>query len=812
MNQKCLVSFVTVLMLMFMLTPITQLQSQQYSASGKAIIADFTSKNILFDESHTADGSDLWAPGNISLFSWILGVHGYNSSTNFNESLDSGILSNYDILVIFFPQEALTAPEIAAVHSFVDAGGSLLLVGVDNVNGWQFGAENLNPISETYGIEFNYDLKHVLADYRSWIDHNITKGVTSLYTKGDDLWGCSLNVTSPATEIVNFEGAPLVATAEAGLGRVVCVGAPSHFYMYRHGAIVGESHFQFSLNVIDWLAKNPWREVTIPDIAAITAGSGPALTQQEVSQYRAYVGVYHDHTTVSDGENTPEEMLEQAVALGIDYFIMTDHSYSSSSGTKGIEGALALKSISEPNNMDIEIIVGAELSATIHTAGFPLYENAWTFSAQEAVDAIHAQGGIAVLAHPTISPGYGPVHDNMSNIGYDAVEVINKGYFFGGGEDALRYNFLAASDGHGAEFVGQVLNVAFVKNPTGPMGRISDLDMKQAVLDRRIVMLDRTNGMIIGQKTWLDRFMELMGDADIAVDSARTLIDSLKGEGKAVGISEAYVENAEVALDWWNPERAIRLSQNATSTVALGLDLQFDFPVIIQPDYDFDLPITLVNNHTYPISVNTSFYISEAISLDHQSIVIKSPGKGSTTVIRHCHSNTFGLTWYSFNLHSFNTSEYLVPLIFRNRGVIDNVGYSLHDADGGQEVTVSFTIGRSYAIKVSSVKLVYDDGIEQGEVEMSEGWNTFDYTLGPYLGDIDITFHVIVRTITGDVYDLAERTVSWTNTTTTTTTPTTPTTTVTYQPLDPLLLLTVGGGAAVLVLVLVFVALKRRGS
>ena len=56
--------------------------------------SSFTPKTILFDESHCGNGSSLWAPGNASLFSWILDVNGYSSDTNFNESLDSGILNN----------------------------------------------------------------------------------------------------------------------------------------------------------------------------------------------------------------------------------------------------------------------------------------------------------------------------------------------------------------------------------------------------------------------------------------------------------------------------------------------------------------------------------------------------------------------------------------------------------------------------------------------------------------------------------------------------------------------------------------------
>ena len=60
-------------------------------------VTAFTPKTILFDESHCGGGSSLWSPGNASMFSWMLGENGYSSSTNFNESLDSGILDDYDI-------------------------------------------------------------------------------------------------------------------------------------------------------------------------------------------------------------------------------------------------------------------------------------------------------------------------------------------------------------------------------------------------------------------------------------------------------------------------------------------------------------------------------------------------------------------------------------------------------------------------------------------------------------------------------------------------------------------------------------------
>jgi hypothetical protein len=56
----------------------------------------FASANILVDEHHTRNASDMWTPGNASMFGWLLMEHGYNVSNNWDAPLDSGILDDYD--------------------------------------------------------------------------------------------------------------------------------------------------------------------------------------------------------------------------------------------------------------------------------------------------------------------------------------------------------------------------------------------------------------------------------------------------------------------------------------------------------------------------------------------------------------------------------------------------------------------------------------------------------------------------------------------------------------------------------------------
>ena len=328
-------------------------------------VSTFTPKTILFDESHCDGGSSLWAPGNASMFSWMLGENGYDSSTNFNESLDSGILDDYDILVIFFPFVALDAGEVSAVLSFVDDGGGLLLVGGDGANWWGLDGSNLNPISSTFGITFQSDM---LDDPITTFDtHNITHEVTILELGVEDIKFCSLSVSTPAVTVISESSDPVVATSESGLGRVVCVGGPSPFYMYRkNSAGFGDSHFQFGLNVIDWLAVNPARTANIPEEAIITVGPGPDLTPSEVEDFGMFTGAIHDHTTHSDGANTPDEMLAKGIRLGFDYFVMSDHSHDNVVTIEGITGALAMRDIAEANEIIAEMksnpLLGVQVS------------------------------------------------------------------------------------------------------------------------------------------------------------------------------------------------------------------------------------------------------------------------------------------------------------------------------------------------------------------------------------------------------------------------------------------------------------------
>lgn len=132
----------------------------------------------------------------------------------------------------------------------------------------------------------------------------------------------------------------------------------------------------------------------------------------------------HVHTTASDGTATPRQVLEWASGrTGVSVIAICDHNT--------VEGALEAASIA--HEYPIEVVVGQEVeSADGHILGLWAPQRiAPDRSAAETIADIHAQGGLAVIAHPFaprwwhkhgLSRGERPVYDECA---YDAVEVAN---------------------------------------------------------------------------------------------------------------------------------------------------------------------------------------------------------------------------------------------------------------------------------------------------------------------------------------------------------------------------------------------------
>ncbi len=724
---------------------------------------DFTSANILVDEHHTRNASDMWTPSNASMFGWHLMEHGYNVSTNWDESLDSGILDGYDVLCLFFPMIPLTIAEVDAVHAFVDAGGGLLMVGVDYTSiGWEYTAANLNPISEAYGITFNEDrwLGRSLESEGELTVHHLTYDISSFTSDCDQLAGCSLIVSSPATSLaINNRDEDVLAIHESGNGRVVAVGSAAPFIMYRHDAhwqVEPDDHFQFSLNIIDWLTGNSERKADLPEKAVIRVGSGPSLNSSEIEAYKVFNGVFHEHTTYSDGTGTPLEMMTRSIEVALDFFVVTDHSYDRIAAN-GIYGGLRVQEHADAFNVDCSIFVGAELSSIPHTVGFPLSEQIITANTQDAVDGIHAQGAMAVFSHPTIGAAYTPIWEAFDDYGYDAFEVDNGGYFHALGEAGYFRPFIAANDGqpHSVRNHGLVRNVVFVENPSGPNGTLAAHDIIDAVLDMRVVVLDKMNGLIFGQGVWVDRYLELWDEAETAIENTRALIEQLEDEGTSVGLSKLYLHDAENSLEWWNPSRALRAIDCAVSETVLGLDLVLSAPNlgVMDPEGSISVTFNLSNRLSNPVQFRATPFGYTSLIPSESSTLIQADSESTSTTTITATATSFGYTRIIFNLHDFDAPVELHPLTFALGGLISNVSVTTENADeGGYTISIRLLRNAVDARVMRSRTIQYDNGTGQDTVNLENYGDSYGIILGPFTTNVTIIYMINVTDILGNVF------------------------------------------------------------
>jgi anti-anti-sigma factor len=138
----------------------------------------------------------------------------------------------------------------------------------------------------------------------------------------------------------------------------------------------------------------------------------------------------HIHTTFSDGTLEPEDLLnDDSVVPDLRVIAITDHDT--------IDGALRVVD-HRRKHLDvyagIDVIVGEEITAREgHVIGLFLEE--WVppdLSAAETIERIHAQGGLAIAAHPYTHllpfTGLRGVGDLIHTLPFDAVEVRNANF------------------------------------------------------------------------------------------------------------------------------------------------------------------------------------------------------------------------------------------------------------------------------------------------------------------------------------------------------------------------------------------------
>ncbi|MCD6592486.1 CehA/McbA family metallohydrolase [Candidatus Bathyarchaeota archaeon] len=203
----------------------------------------------------------------------------------------------------------------------------------------------------------------------------------------------------------------------------------------------------------------------------------------------------HVHTWYSDSEASVSEVLMEAERKGLDGLAITDH--------WTIKGAIeAMKKRGK-----LIIIPGQEIETKhgeILALGIKNKIRA-KLSIQETIKRIHAQGGLAIVPHPTI-PLFSVLNEEeMKTLPLDGIEVFSAitpipGYFLRKNIELarrLRLSMVAGSDSHYAETVGDAYTIIYCRS------RKVD-DILRTVKLGRTSIGGRSSGLIFKWKTAKD--------------------------------------------------------------------------------------------------------------------------------------------------------------------------------------------------------------------------------------------------------------------------------------------------------------------
>lgn len=133
----------------------------------------------------------------------------------------------------------------------------------------------------------------------------------------------------------------------------------------------------------------------------------------EAMGYGDFRGVIHAHSYLShDSEGTPSRMIQAAQTVGIQFILMTDHPspYSVTHGLRGMHGGVLFVP-----GQEVSLDPGGSLLA------INLQQTVGTHDIQKSIDAVHAQGGLAILGH---IEGI----EDWTATGWDAMEIYNIHY------------------------------------------------------------------------------------------------------------------------------------------------------------------------------------------------------------------------------------------------------------------------------------------------------------------------------------------------------------------------------------------------
>jgi hypothetical protein len=136
----------------------------------------------------------------------------------------------------------------------------------------------------------------------------------------------------------------------------------------------------------------------------------------------------HTHSWWSDGAQSPEDLV-RAAAGRVDVLAITDHDE--------IAGAQRAQEFARAHpELGVDVVIGEEVSTLNgHVVALYLEERVPAgLSADRTLELVHAQGGLAVAAHPFHPiryrrPGQPPLAHLIPHLPFDGIEVVNNSGF-----------------------------------------------------------------------------------------------------------------------------------------------------------------------------------------------------------------------------------------------------------------------------------------------------------------------------------------------------------------------------------------------
>jgi hypothetical protein len=170
------------------------------------------------------------------------------------------------------------------------------------------------------------------------------------------------------------------------------------------------------------------------------------------------------HSIWSDGAQHPDDIV-RAAAGRVDVVAVTDHDE--------IRGALRARAFAlEHPALGVDVVVGEEISTLNgHLIGLYVSERVPPgLSAADTIDLVHAQGGLAVAAHPFhpirgAARGHYSIGRMVPDLPLDAIEIVNNAGVFSWLYDAAAairnvewmLPVVGSSDAHDVWYVGSGL-------------------------------------------------------------------------------------------------------------------------------------------------------------------------------------------------------------------------------------------------------------------------------------------------------------------------------------------------------------------